>query len=158
MIPATVAAPLYFRPIGTDLYEVVRHGQAAGRVRWTGTGFDSYTLTGELIAADAAVMTEAADRLEVTVEPELAPTRITPAAVSGVLRRAGFAPVAPSDHNREGLKVKASGTEVRVVADLDAPRAAVRMATDARDALEALGYVVTAVSPAAGFHVRGRRA
>lgn len=63
MIPATVAAPLYFRPIGADLYEVVRYGQASGRVRWTGTGFDAYSVTGERVAEDRPVMTEAAEAI-----------------------------------------------------------------------------------------------
>lgn len=92
MIPATVAAPLYFRPIGTDLYEVVRHGTATGRVRWTGTGFDSYTLTGELIATDAAVMTAAAAALAVaSVEKYLAgkPTTRARIADAALLRELG---------------------------------------------------------------------
>jgi hypothetical protein len=63
------------------------------------------------------------------------------ASVSRHLRSLGFSPVAPSDHNRQGLKVRASASgRVRVVADLNSERAAQTLAMEARDALREAGY------------------
>lgn len=70
-------------------------------------------------------------------------TNLKPATVSRQLRTAGFNPVSPESHDREGLKVKGSGDRVRVVADLDSDVAAERMIEDARTALLGLGYAVT---------------
>lgn len=83
-------------------------------------------------------------------------TKTTAAAVSAALRRTGFNPVG-SGNTREGLRVKGSGVQVYVVADLDSDRAAARMAQDARDALAEAGYVVAELAEGkASFYVTGK--
>ncbi len=77
-------------------------------------------------------------------------------AVSGALRRLGFNPVAT--RNREGIRVTGEPGRVRVVADLDAPVAALRLAAEAREALIDDGYDATPVNDDAAFYVeRGGR-
>lgn len=63
--------------------------------------------------------------------------------VSRHLHRAGFRPVSPEAHNREGLKARnrADGT-VLLIADLDRPAEAARLIQDATEALAEAGYVV----------------
>lgn len=76
-------------------------------------------------------------------------------AIAALLRRHGFNPVAPADHNREGLKVRQSATgRVRVTADLDSKSAANRMADDAHATLARNGYDVSDIDrDSAAFYV-----
>lgn len=74
------------------------------------------------------------------------------ASISRKLRALGFAPVAPSDRMREGLKCRESALDrVRVVADLDSERDAIALAREARLALIDAGYSVEHCSPAAFY-------
>jgi hypothetical protein len=69
-------------------------------------------------------------------------TNPTPQSVSAHLRRLGWCPVG-GDRNRAGLRVSRGVLgAVRVVADLDAPAAAERMASDVADDLVGAGYTV----------------
>jgi|1185.fasta_scaffold707867_2 hypothetical protein len=76
-------------------------------------------------------------------------------SISRQLRSLGFAPVAPSDHNRQGLKVRGSSLgRVRVTADLDSIGDARALALAARTALTGADYrVELAGEDEAAFYV-----
>lgn len=83
-------------------------------------------------------------------------TKTNAAAVSAMLRRAGFNPLGSgTPRTREGLRVSRSGINVYVVADLDLNGASRRMAQDAREAATEAGYE-TADAGAAAFYVTGK--
>lgn len=172
MIPATVAAPLHFRPVGVGLVEVVRYGAAAGRLRWTGTGYDAYTLTGRRVAEDVPVMADAADLIPVEGTPAEARVRaaaveVTPTtavAVSRVLRAAGLQTIAPETRfRRPGVAVmRSTGGRVSIAVDLELAGRSARRAAEVVEVLEGRGYVVeqapAATTSTVFVYVAGRRA
>lgn len=79
---------------------------------------------------------------------------MTANAISRQLRRLGFNPVAPSDRNRQGIRVSTGGAgRVRVTADLDSHREARELAMTARHELVRNGRTVESSLADNAFYV-----
>lgn len=82
------------------------------------------------------------------------PATLTASTVSSRLRKAGFNPLGSgSSRNREGVRVSQSMHRVYVVADLDNPSAAQRMAADVAEALTGYGYAVAVTGDRCAMYV-----